>query len=176
MKYINILVLISFLFSIGCSTGSDVKRYNNAIDKARRGNYLDAIVDLEAMTKKKPDDAEAHDLLGVCYDQTGRVDDAISEFKTALKLDPTNSKYSNHLGVVYVVAGLNDLAHTQFLYTIKFDPENTNAYYYIGKLNWKEGKKTDAVEAWEKCLEIDPTHLPAAEALDKAKSAMSKSK
>ena len=58
------------------------------------GDFDEAIQDLNLFLKTKPDDAEAHYLLGVALRGTYQPDDALVQFREAARLEPNNSVYA----------------------------------------------------------------------------------
>jgi TonB family protein len=61
------------------------------------GDFDEAIQYLNLFLKTKPDDAEAHYLLGVAWRGVYRPNDALAEFREAARLEPNNSIYSSSL-------------------------------------------------------------------------------
>jgi TonB family protein len=58
------------------------------------GDFDEAIRYLNLFLKTKPDDAEAHYLLGVALRGVYKPDDALAEFREAARLEPNNSLYA----------------------------------------------------------------------------------
>ncbi|HWO35410.1 MAG TPA: TonB family protein [Candidatus Acidoferrum sp.] len=58
------------------------------------GDFDEAIRYLNLFLKTKPDDAEAHYLLGVALRGVYKPDDALAEFREAARLEPKNSLYA----------------------------------------------------------------------------------
>jgi Flp pilus assembly protein TadD len=59
--------------------------------------FADAEVEARAFVSARPNDAEAHDLLGVALATEGRLDEAVPEFQTATELDPQAPEPRNNL-------------------------------------------------------------------------------
>ncbi|HAM50451.1 MAG TPA: hypothetical protein DCP92_07040, partial [Nitrospiraceae bacterium] len=54
----------------------------------------------------RPDDAEAHNNLGVAYQSKGLFDKAIEQYQTAVSLRPDYTEAHKNLGLVYMKKGL----------------------------------------------------------------------
>jgi tetratricopeptide (TPR) repeat protein len=63
-------------------------------DKKGAYKYAHEILDID------PDQAEAHNLVGLGYIELGRLKDAETEFRRALELNPTEKDYSRNLETV----------------------------------------------------------------------------
>jgi Flp pilus assembly protein TadD len=59
--------------------------FDNAVAHAREGVRL------------TPDDADAHNLLGLALIGQQKIDEAVAEFRTSLQLRPTNNDASGYL-------------------------------------------------------------------------------
>lgn len=98
---------------------------------------------------------------------------AFAEFETALKLDPSHMAAFYHLGRAASLANTNlargKEAVTKYLaYTPKEnEPALANAYYVLGAICEKEGKKAEAKQAYEAALKLNPTLKQALEALSR---------
>jgi tetratricopeptide (TPR) repeat protein len=72
-------------------------RVNQASSDYEKGNYDNAITNLEAVLAQAPDQADVYFALGQAYKAKGQNQDAINAFSQALKLSPNNQQYSEAL-------------------------------------------------------------------------------
>jgi tetratricopeptide (TPR) repeat protein len=127
--------------------------------------YADAI-------REEPNSPKAHVYFGqylVNVEKNYTV--AFAEFETALKLDPNHMAAFYHLGRTASLANANlargKEAVTKYVaYTPKEnEPPLANAYYVLGAIHEKEGRKAEAKQAFEAALKLNPTLKHASEAL-----------
>jgi len=71
--------------------------YNIVIDKASKGEYLDASLKLEALIKTNPPLVEPHIIIGLCYLGLNNKSKAMEAFSSAHSLDKGNKKNINYL-------------------------------------------------------------------------------
>ncbi len=60
---------------------------------------------LTAAISLRPDYAEAHNLLAVCYDEKVQYHKAQEEYKRAIKLESSNARFLNNIGYSYYLSG-----------------------------------------------------------------------
>ena len=114
--------------------------------------------------RKNPDDALAHNNLGVVYRKLGKNEEAIDSHKHAIRLDPDYVDAHYNLGVVYRKSGKYQEAIDSYKQAIRIDPDFVEAhsnlglaYYLLG--NYGNYKK--AIESYKKALRIDPDYAEA---------------
>ena len=141
----------------------------------------------------KPDQWQSHEYLGLIYSRKKNYTQAINRFKTALAYQPRNTRVSNNLAVTYYINGnfdeavrlyqlllktsnnqkiYNNLALAYFqlgLYDEALDSfrngtdteavaYNNMGYEHLTHRNYKE-----AVQAFEKAIELYPKFYPSAQ-------------
>lgn len=86
------------------SSASDI-----GLDQVREvianGDYVTAINKLDALRKKKPDDADVLNLLGYSYRKQGKFDQAQIYYQSALKVQPGHRGANEYLGELYLETG-----------------------------------------------------------------------
>lgn len=102
LRYIIVnLILFSFLLSIiGCGLKNDelIDAYNEfAIQSAKANLWNEAALRWEQIIEIDPNNAKAHNNLGVAYEALERFEDALKEYKKAVKLEPENKIYRRNL-------------------------------------------------------------------------------
>ena len=128
----------------------------------------------------KPNDGEAYRLLGMLYGQS--ITDLVSGLSNgpkakeainkAVALAPKSSNVyvARGVGNYYLPAQLGggaEAAIADFRKAIELDAKNTDAYLWLGLALRKENKDTEARQAFEKALQLDPNRLWAKQQFDK---------
>lgn len=127
--------------------------------------YLDAI-------REQPASPKAHSFYG---QYLGNVEEdhgaAFAEFEAALKIDPGYMPAFYHLGRTAALAETNfergEEALKKYLEYTPTDkePPLANAYYYLGAIYEKQGKKAEAKERYQAALRLNHTLENASKAL-----------
>jgi tetratricopeptide (TPR) repeat protein len=150
---------------------------------AIEGHYARGDLDLDkknyAEAEKEYKEAIAADLsrgksylkLGVLYIEQGREQDADTLFQKSLALDPNSLLASFYLGRYRLLHSQElEKAENYFkAYLVRWpedgDPTLANAYWRLGQVYEKEGKKDLAAAQWERSLKLDPQFKEAADSL-----------
>jgi len=125
-----------------------------------------------AMLKEQPSSARAHYLYGVYLMLTEKNYKAASdELESAVKLDASYMPSFFQIGHVAALSGAN-LTHGEealkkyLAYLPKEDePSIARAYFWLGGIYEKEGRKADAKASYAASLKINPNQKDADEAL-----------
>ena len=82
----------------GCGVNSDlVEEYNNfGVKSAKMGLWDEAIMRWKHIVEMEPNNAKAHNNLGVAYESTGKLEAAMKEYETAIELDSENKIYTKN--------------------------------------------------------------------------------
>lgn len=130
--------------------------YNLGVAYGEMLKFDMAIVFYELALHFNPQCAEACNNLGVIYKDRDNLDKAVECYKTALAIKPNFSESLNNLGVVYTVQGKIDVAAGMIEKAIAANSSYAEAYNNLGVLYRDAGNITLAIEAYERCLHIDP--------------------
>ena len=91
-----IAILVCFMLS-GCAVFQDTSQteaYNQfAIRAAQAQLWNEAIFRWKQVINIDPDDAKAHNNLGVAYEAVGNMDEAVTAYQRAAELEPGNKYY-----------------------------------------------------------------------------------
>lgn len=68
-------------------------------------NWSGAITALERAVQRDPRDANAQNLLGYAYRNTGNLDAAFKHYEEALRIDPDHRGAHEYIGETYLLAG-----------------------------------------------------------------------
>ncbi|MCG9126067.1 tetratricopeptide repeat protein [Candidatus Poribacteria bacterium] len=94
-RFYHLSVVILVLIVVGCASrdSTGINDYNQfAIKAAEAGLWNEAIYRWNQVITIDPDNAAAHNNLGVGYEAQGKITDAVASYERATELDP-DSKY-----------------------------------------------------------------------------------
>ncbi|MBZ9860661.1 c-type cytochrome biogenesis protein CcmI [Mesorhizobium sp. CA12] len=123
-------------------------------------NPADASVDelvarAEAHLAANPSDGKGWDVLAPIYLRLQRFPDAVTAYRNAIRLDGDSAVRQSGLGEAIASAAggiVSADAQKAFEAALKLDPANAKANFYLAVGLAQEGKKADAVAAWQKML------------------------
>jgi len=135
-------------------------------DLARK-EYLDAV-------REEPNSPKSHYLLGISFLQADKnYKSAAEEFEMAVKLDPAFMPGWFQIGHMAALSGANlqrgeEALQKYLAYTPKPDePQHYRAYFWLGGIYEKQGKRAEARQSYAQSLRINPRQPDVAEALKK---------
>jgi len=109
---------------------------------------------LNEAARKNPADAEPRIFAGLIQMQSNQLREAARSFESALRRDPANARAA--LELARISAAMNGPAHqnTQQLMAraALLDPANPVPWIYKGLAAAEEGRRDDAVDAWQGAL------------------------
>ncbi len=103
----------------------------------------------------------AHDGLGQCLANRGRLDEAIDQFQRALNIAPGYPEIETNLILALTRKGRTDEAITHLQALLKEYPNDAQAHYDLGNALLRKGNSQGAIAAYEKTLSIQARY-PAA--------------
>ena len=89
----------------------------------------------------KPNDASAHNNLGLAYMYKRLYDLAIMEFEKVKHLEPDFPDVHYHLGSLYLKQGIRQKAIEEFEQALKFEPDQLRLRKILDRLKGEAGKK-----------------------------------
>lgn len=133
----------------------------------RQGRLTEAETAYRAATGIDPNLTAAHSNLGVVYYQQGQMRKAEDSFNAALKLKPDDAPTLYLLAAVHIQN--NELADAEALLNRAktAQPNLAEVYYGLGALYNLQGKKTEAIAAFEKFIALGTAQDP--QAMDEAR-------
>ena len=103
----------------------------------------------------------AHDGLGECLANRGRLDEAIDQFQKALNIAPAYPEIETNLIIALSKKGRTDEAIAHLQTYLDQHPNDAQAHYNLGNALRKKGDSQGAIAAYEKALSIQARY-PAA--------------
>ena len=126
-----------------------------------QGRLQDAIEQLQAALKIKPDYADAHYNLGFVFARLGELEKGIHHFKETLRLEPKNLKALNNLGVALLLQNRGREAIKYLEAALKIKPADADLHNNLGFALMDQGELDAAAEHLSRALALDPRHLGA---------------
>ena len=126
--------------------------------------------------KLDPNNAEARLRLGMSYAALERKPESEDEYKKAIELfkkkiqeDSKDGLSFFYLGEAYNFLHRDEDAARAYREATRLKPDDEEAWYQLGMAEIKLAQYSDAVNAFQKALELDANDYRATEALDDAK-------
>ncbi len=146
---------------------SDADHYEHARKLAERGRGDEAVAELEALIRCRPEFALAHNDLGVLRLQAGQMEKALPHFERAAALEPENIVFQKNLADYYWVRlGRHEDALAKYVDILKLAPEDIETLTSLGNVCMALGKPDDARTFFERVLEIEPWNVEAGDKLE----------
>jgi tetratricopeptide (TPR) repeat protein len=134
-------------------------------------NFINAVEDYDRLIEIDPFDSEVyHDKANSLFQIDGREIESIDSYNKAISLDPVNFKVYNNRGRTLKALNRIGEATKDFDYVISQttirlsnSAEKERFYYLRGWAKMKKEEFNDAIDDFNKALEIDPTYRSALE-------------
>ncbi|MDH3630508.1 MAG: tetratricopeptide repeat protein [Gammaproteobacteria bacterium] len=120
-------------------------------------NYRSANFHAEAAARIDPEDVDVLVLKADIADYQGKTGSAIEFLKTAIDLDPASPDLQYRIGRVYQDANLFDISREHLEKAAGMRASWAEPHVALGKLYSKRRLFDDAVAAFEKAVELDPS-------------------
>lgn len=135
--------------------------YNLAVVQNRQGNYSDAIRNLDAALKLRPNFPEAECELGTALAQMSDFGGAARAFRAAIRQRPGSAVGYDKLGQLYARIGAKAQALAQFRKAAAADPNSAEAHRNLGVTLRDDGDLKGAIAELHRAVSIDPNSAPA---------------
>ncbi|MDV2496278.1 MAG: tetratricopeptide repeat protein [bacterium] len=127
----------------------------------RSEQYEEAVSAYKETIRLKPDCAEAHLGLGVCYGKLNRLEESMIACKEAVRLEPENAEAHFYLGVPYAKLGRNEEAIRPLMMAIRLEPDLAEAHFWLGLSYGSLGRYKEAARAHRKAIHLEPDNADA---------------
>ena len=101
--------------------------------------------------------ADAYGASGELYAKQGRDAEVEPALQKAVDLDPGSWRWLNQLGLYYQSVGKFQAASKEFQQAVTLFPDNARAYNNLGIAYRQQNRLAEAVTAYRKSIEIDPS-------------------
>lgn len=122
-------------------------------------DFLGAAELFEQVVAVEPNNADAHNNLGIAYFEIGFRDDAKEEFKSATMILPDHAEAWKNLGKAIRDTGGNpELAARCFRKALSIAPDFDDAWMMLGTTYLDRGRSVEAVKYFQKSLDMNPNN------------------
>ncbi|MCK4458814.1 MAG: tetratricopeptide repeat protein [Methanosarcinales archaeon] len=118
--------------------------------------YGEAIGYYKESVKINPDNAEAHNNLGVLLKDLGRYDEAEKEYREAIRANPDRAAAHYNLGSLLYNLGQYDEAEKECREAIGIHPVDAASHYNLGVLLKDLGRYDEAEKEYREAISIRP--------------------
>jgi len=132
-----------------------------AIQAQRAGDFDEALQRYRALLQKDDLNAQAHNNLGLLYQERGLLQESVHELQRAATIEPRNPGTHNNYGVTLLMLGRTDEAVAEFQSALKLEPGNLDARVNLALAQRSSGRLEAAKEALLDVLSRAPANAPA---------------
>ena len=133
------------------------RMFDAAVQLSDKKQFDAAVPAWEKAVSMDPDDARAHNNLGIALAGAGKVSEAVEEYRKSLALNAHNSQTENNLGSALAEEGNLEEARQHFETALGINPDNASAEVNLGNALSAEGGHTqEAIALLTKGLEAAP--------------------
>jgi Flp pilus assembly protein TadD len=126
-----------------------------------RGQFVQAERVCRQILTTMPNNADAHNILGVTLAAMGRHADAVEELRTAARLAPHAPAVHANFGEVQRQAGDLDGAKSALERAVQLDPKSAQALNNLGIVHYERREFKEAVDFYRRALDMQPAMAEA---------------
>ncbi len=105
-----------------------------------------------------------------CGVQSPAVAAMIHDARQALASNPDDTAARYNLAIAYKLGGMDDMAMKEFELVAGAQPDFGDAFYEMGLIHAKHGRREEAIAALVRARELDPDNVRAYRLLEKLRS------
>jgi len=128
---------------------------NQAYAQIQAGNQSDAIMPFEKAIELGDGEADTYTYLSNLYQTHDRTDDAISLLEKAREMYPDNEDIRSQLLNAYITSGQMERAKKDYSDAVASEPDNKLYRYNYGTLLLEAEEYDEAIEQFQKAVDID---------------------
>lgn len=155
MRFTLAFLLVSVLAPTGYTADKADDLIKSAATELKANRADHAIRMLREAIELDPKNAQAHFLLGVALDQTGKFTEAIAALTKVLELDPKNAEALDRRGNACFKAGLIEESARDFDQYIKVVPDAANGHWRRGITLYYAKRYDDGRKQFEGYEKVD---------------------
>jgi len=132
-----------------------------ALESQRAGDFNGALQRYHALLERDERNAQAHNNLGLLYQENGRLAEAARELQRAVAIEPRNAGTHSNYGVTLLMLGRTDEAVAEFQSALSIEPGNLDARVNLALAERSSGQLDLAKETLLDVLNRSPANAPA---------------
>lgn len=141
---------------------SDTNEFAKGLLCLQQKDFLGAAEFFERVVAAEPDNADAHNNLGIAYFEIGFRDDAKDEFKVATKLFSDHAEAWKNLGkALRDTGGDSEAAARCFRKALRIHPDSDDLWMMLGTTLLDRGRSAESVKCFRRSLELDAANCDA---------------
>ena len=144
--------------SAAASSGNDLEL---ALYFHRAGDFENALQHYRALLQKNELNAQAHNNLGLLYQEKNLLQESARELQRAILIEPRNTGARNNYGVTLLLQGKPDEAAAQFRTVLASEPRHVDALVNLALTQRTTGQLDTAAETLLSALAIAPRSAAA---------------
>jgi protein O-GlcNAc transferase len=125
---------------------------------AAAGRFVDAAAHLEKAEALRPGHVPTLILLSETYRGSGRTWDAFGAIRKASELEPRNARIYNNMAAILASTTMLDMAASAARLALDLAPDLAPAAFNLGMILMTQGKDQEAIAAYSRAVEIEPTN------------------
>ncbi len=110
---------------------------------------------------RESEEPETLNALGIALADSGKPAEALPVFARVLELDPSNAVAYQNIGIAMLKLGRADEARENLEAALRLGKRHTRAWNALGVAWMRLHEPRKAIDAWQKCLEINPEQYDA---------------
>ncbi len=147
--------------TIDCTSQNPIAHLSFAHFLTVRGRFDEAVAHYEKALEIRPDDAEAHNNLGLALAGCGQIDEAIDHYQKALAIEPDRVEAHYNLGLALMRREQFEEAIAHYRRAVEIKPGYIDARYMLGNALARQGMYEDATDQFRRVLDVKPNYAEA---------------
>jgi type IV pilus assembly protein PilF len=132
-----------------------------AIYYHRAGDFPNALQHYRALIERNELNAQAHNNLGLLYQERNLLQESARELQRAVVIEPRNPSTRNNYGATLLMLGRTDEAAAEFQTALFLDRRNVDALINLSLVERKTGQVETAKETLLRVLNVSPQNAAA---------------
>ena len=129
---------------------------------AQMGQDAEALKEFEAEIPISPDQDAAYSNAAAIYEKQGNLDKALEYYKKASEIAPNRPELHADLAAIYEKQGNQAAAQAQYKALAEADPAHAAVTWFnIGAIAKNNDRNDEAIKAFQKAVELDPSYAAA---------------
>lgn len=154
-----------FRQALKLNQNEDFALNNLSLIEAKKNRFQEALILIERAISLRPGQSTYLNNRGYILLALNRLPEAKATIESALRLDDTNAWGWRNLGIYYFKVNQSADALRELRKAEKIDPSVERLYYYLGEVNRKDGRLSDACDAYRMGERLNDSDAVAARKL-----------